>query len=137
MTTQLATRPRTATTISARGAVRPGHLVAGFGLLAAAVVAAVVRDTGVSSVLVFALLPDVALLAAIGAGPPQPGQLPRRAVPAYNLLHDPVVPAVLLVAAVAGLGTYWVVAAMTWAAHIAIDRGVGYRLRTRDGWQRG
>ena len=63
--------------------------------------------------------------------------LARRAVPAYNLLHSPVVPALLLVAAVAGLGAYWAVAAITWAAHIAIDRGVGYGLRTRDGWQRG
>lgn len=137
MTTNLATPPVTVAVPSARNAVRPAYLVAGLLLLTAAVTGAVVLDTGLSSVLVFALLPDIALLAGIGAGPHQPGQLPRRAVPAYNLFHGPIVPALLLVAAVAGLGTYWAVAAITWAAHIAIDRGVGYGLRTRDGWQRG
>lgn len=120
----------------ARGAVRPAHLVTGLLLLIAAVTGSVAYGTGVSSVLVFALLPDVALLAGIG-GPHQPGQLPRHAVPAYNLLHSPAVPVALLVAGLAGLGTYWVVAATTWGAHIAIDRGLGYGLRTRDGWQRG
>jgi hypothetical protein len=129
--------PLAGTTHSARGAVRPAHLVAGVVLLVAAIVAAAAWDTGLSSVLVFALLPDVALLAAIGGGPHQPGQLPRRAVPVYNLLHSPVVPVLLLVAAVGGLGSYWVVAATTWAAHIALDRGVGYGLRSKDGWQRG
>src|SRR5688572_193180 len=94
----------------ARGAVRPAYLVAGVLLLAAAVTAAVTQETGVSSVLLFLLLPDVALLVGIGAGPHQPGQLPRRAVPAYNLLHSPAVPvAMLLVAATGLLGTYWVV----------------------------
>jgi hypothetical protein len=132
----LATPTVTASAPAARGAVRPGHLVAGLLLLAAAVVAAAVLDTGASSVLLFAVLPDIALLAGIG-GAHQPGQLPRRAVPAYNLLHSPAVPAVLMLAAVAGLGTYWLVAATTWAAHIALDRGLGYGLRSRDGWQRG
>jgi hypothetical protein len=121
----------------ARTAPRPGHLVAGLLLLAAAVVAATTWGTGVSSVLVFALLPDVALLAAAGAKH-APGQLPARAVPLYNLLHHPAVPAALLLAGAAGLlGSYWLVAGLAWAAHIAVDRGVGYGLRTRDGWQRG
>jgi hypothetical protein len=106
-------------------------------LLTAAVVAAAVQGTGVSSVLVFLVLPDVALLAAIG-GRHEPGQLPRRAVPAYNLMHSPAVPAAMFVVALTGvLGTYWLVAATTWAAHIALDRGLGYGPRTRDGWQRG
>ncbi len=122
---------------AARGPARPAHLVTGIGLLALAVTAAVLWDTGVTSVLVFALLPDLALLAGIGGGPHQPGQLPRRAVRAYNLSHGPLVPALLLVAAVAGLGAYWLVAATTWVAHTAIDRGVGYGLRSDDGWQRG
>ena len=115
---------------------RPGHLVAGAALTALAVTLAATWGTGVSSVLLFAVLPDVALLLAIG-GSMAHGQLPPRAVPAYNLLHHPAVPAALLALAASGvLGRYWLVASLAWAAHIAIDRGVGYGLRTRDGWQR-
>lgn len=121
----------------ARTAVRPAYLVAGTALLAAAVTGAAMLDTGVASVLLFAVLPDVALLVGL-TQPHAPGQLPRSAVPVYNALHSPAVPAVLLLATAAGLlGTYWLVAATTWAAHIALDRGLGYGLRTRDGWQRG
>ena len=77
-----------------------------------------------------------ALLLALGQQF-QHGQLPRRAVPAYNLLHHPVVPTLVLAAALTGLlGTYWVVAALAWAAHICIDWAAGYGLRTADGWQR-
>ena len=139
MTTNLVPSP-VDTTVRApvgRGAVRPASLVAGVLLLAAAVVAASVENTGVSSVLLFVVLPDVALLVGIGVRH-EPGQLPRRAVPAYNLLHSPAVPvAIFVVAATGVLGAYWLVAATTWAAHIAMDRGLGYGLRTRDGWQRG
>ena len=137
MTTTTAQSPYDVRPGLARTTARPGHLVAGLLLLAAAVAAAMTGDTGVSSVLVFVLLPDVALLAAAGARH-APGQLPARAVPLYNLLHHPAVPAVLLLAGVVGLlGSYWLVAGLAWAAHIAVDRGVGYGLRTRDGWQRG
>ena len=129
--------PYDVSTGRARTEVKPGHLVAGAVLLAAAVVAAMTWETGVSSVLVFALLPDVALLAAAGAKH-APGQLPARAVPVYNLLHHPGVPLALLGAGLVGLlGTYWLVAGLAWAAHVAVDRGVGYGLRTKDGWQRG
>ena len=138
MTANLVSPPvtSTGTAPTVRGRVRPGHLVTGLVLLTAAVTAAVVLGTGVSSVLVFMVLPDVALLIGLG-GSHLPGQLPRKAVPAYNLLHSPAVPALLLVAAVAWASAYWVVAATTWGAHIALDRGLGYGLRTADGWQRG
>ena len=131
-------RPPVDTTVQvpvARGPAHPLYLLAGVLLLATAVWAATTYDTGVSSVLVFALLPDIALLMGIG-GRHEPGQLPRRAVPAYNLLHHPVMPLAVATVALAG-GGYWLVAATAWAAHIAVDRGVGYGLRTRDGWQRG
>ena len=128
--------PRPATPAPlARGPVRPLPLLAGVALLATAVWAAARYDTGTSSVLLFALLPDVALLLAIG-GSHHPGQLPRRAVPVYNVLHHPVMPLLVGAAALVG-GGYWLVAAAAWAAHIAVDRGLGYGLRTRDGWQRG
>lgn len=133
------TAPATSTTHSqrARLGVRPAYLVAGTALTALAIGLAVTWGTGVSSVLVFALLPDAAFLLAIGQ-PMQQGQLPARAVPAYNLMHHPATPALVLAAALTGvLGQYWLVAALSWGAHVAIDRGVGYGLRTRDGWQRG
>jgi hypothetical protein len=121
----------------ARLTVRPAYLAAGVALLALAIGLAVTWETGVSSVLLFVLLPDTALLLAIGQ-PVQRGQLAPRAVPAYNLMHHPAVPTVLLALGAAGaLGQYWWVAALAWGAHIAVDRGVGYGLRTKDGWQRG
>jgi hypothetical protein len=133
-TTTSAPRP---TEPLARTAVRPSYLLAGSALTALAVTLAATWGTGISSVLVFALLPDVALLLAT-SGHTRPGQLPSRAVPAYNLMHHPAVPAVLLALAATGvLGRYWLVAALAWGAHIAVDRGVGYGLRTADGWQRG
>lgn len=101
-----------------------------------AIALAVRHDTGVGSVLLFAVLPDLAFLLALGQSH-QPGQLARRAVPAYNLMHHPALPALLLVASATGLlGTYWLVAALAWGAHIAFDRAAGYGLRTSDGWQR-
>ena len=137
MTTELIDVITPPSTGVARGRVRPGYLVLGLALLGIATAGAIRYDTGVSSVLLFALLPDVALLAGIG-GAHQPGQLPRRAVPFYNLMHHPLVPVALALLVATGLaGTYWLVAAVTWAGHIAVDRGVGYGPRTRDGWQRG
>lgn len=121
----------------ARGPARPGYLVLGLALVAAAIAGELILGTGVWSVLVWAVAPDLALLLAIGART-APGQLPRRAVPAYNLLHAPLLPLLLLVVAGAGLlSTYWLVAAVTWLAHICIDRGCGYGPRTPEGWQRG
>jgi hypothetical protein len=120
----------------ARGDVRPVYLGLGLGLATAAVVGSVVAGTGASSVLVWAVLPDVALLLAIGSTT-APGQLPRHAVPAYNLLHAPALPLLLLAGVGAGLlGSYWLVAAISWLAHIGIDRGCGYGPRTPEGWQR-
>lgn len=127
----------TATISTARDDVRAGYLVAGAALTALAVAGAVAWGTGASSVLLFAVLPDLAFLLAIGQ-PAERGQLPSRAVPAYNLMHRPVLPLVLLGASVAGLlSQYWLVASLAWGAHLAFDRGCGYGLRTKDGWQRG
>ncbi len=78
---------------------------------------------------------NLALFAGIGRGL-APGQLHPRAVPLYNALHRLVGPAALAVASI-WLGEAWRVAAMAWAAHVALDRAVGYWLRTREGFQRG
>lgn len=137
MSTSLTTAPHVAQSRDSPFPRRTGYALAGTGLTVAAVALAVARDTGVGSVLLFAVLPDVALLLALGRAH-QPGQLPARAVPAYNLLHRPSPPVTLALASLAGLvSTYWLVAGLSWLAHICFDRACGYGLRTADGWQRG
>jgi Domain of unknown function (DUF4260) len=58
------------------------------------------------------------------------GQLHPRAVPLYNALHRFIGP--ILLAFVPG----FLLGALAWGLHIAIDRTVGYGLRSRDGFQR-
>lgn len=83
----------------------------------------------------FAVLPDLALLPGISPGL-EKGQLHPRAVPLYNLAHRFWGPALLGAAAVAGLGVAVFIAALAWALHNALDRSVGYGLRTPEGFQR-
>lgn len=81
--------------------------------------------------------PDIAPLFGMGRGL-APGRLHPRAVPLYNALHHPAGPVALAVVVATGvLATPWLIAAGAWAAHIAIDRALGYGLRTREGFQRG
>jgi hypothetical protein len=80
--------------------------------------------------------PDLALLLGAGAGL-APGQIHPRAVPVYNAVHRVWAPlALVALAAVGVLGAGWLVAGLAWGAHVALDRTVGYGLRTRDGFQR-
>ena len=45
--------------------------------------------------------------------------------------------AILLAAAAIGsLGSAWVIGGLAWALHVALDRALGYGLRTHDGFQR-
>jgi hypothetical protein len=111
------------------------------GLGVAALVLAislVVRDgLGPIPVVLFMIAPDLAFLAAAGASHDH-GQLPARAVPLYNALHGTIGPVILILLGVMGLlSTWWLAAGLSWAAHVTLDRGFGYGLRTRDGWQRG
>jgi hypothetical protein len=102
---------------------------------AASFAAALVLDAGAWQLWAFLVLPDVALLFGVGRGLER-GQLHPRAVPAYNVLHMLYGPAALAVASV-WLGEAWLVGALAWAAHIALDRAVGYGLRDARGFQRG
>jgi hypothetical protein len=105
-----------------------------YAALSAACVAAIVA-TGESGwlALACALWPDVALLYGAAPGLAK-GQLHPRAVGLYNALHSfagPLIPA----AAAVWLGPTWTVVALAWAAHIALDRAVGYGPRTAEGFQ--
>ena len=111
---------------------RAAYAIAFAGLLAAALL---VAGPGIWQLWAFLAIPDVALLAGISADL-QRGQLHPRAVPLYNALHVLYGPAALAIASI-WLGPAWLAAALAWAAHGAMDRGVGYALRDRDGFVRG
>jgi Domain of unknown function (DUF4260) len=114
---------------------------AGFALLAAALTGLAVFEaaghgTGWWQFLAFGAGPDLALLVGIAPGLAA-GQLHPRAVPLYNLLHRFYGPILLALAAGTGLlGVGYLVGALAWGAHVALDRAVGYGLRTPDGFQR-
>ena len=93
------------------------------------------RDVSIWYAVIFAVMPDLALLAGYDPNLAK-GQLHPRAVPLYNALHSFVGPALLAITALLVLGDAWLVAALAWALHIALDRCIGYGLRTRDGFQR-
>ena len=103
-------------------------------LIAALAYEVAATDTSWWLVVAFLLGPDIALFAGIGSGL-EKGQLHPRAVPLYNALHRYWGPAALAAASFV-LPDAWLVAALAWALHISVDRAVGYRLRTREGFQR-
>jgi Domain of unknown function (DUF4260) len=103
--------------------------------LAGATIATVfTRDASGWVALGFAMMPDIALIAGMSSGL-EKGQLHPRAVPLYNVLHSFIGPIALGLLGVA-LGPSWLAAALAWGAHIAVDRAVGYGMRTSEGFQR-
>ena len=66
------------------------------------------------------------------------GQMPSRAVPAYNALHRVCGPDRPRPArgASASCRPALLVGALVWGFHIFLDRALGYGLRTPDGFQR-
>jgi hypothetical protein len=126
----------TAALLSHRPLRRLVLAAAAVGLLGAAIGTAIGRGTGYWQLAAFGLGPDLALFLGIGRDLER-GRLHPRAVRLYNLLHHLAPPVVLGAAAAAGLvSDGYLVAALIWAFHIALDRAVGYGPRTRDGFQR-
>ncbi|CAG7598405.1 DUF4260 family protein [Leucobacter soli] len=83
---------------------------------------------------VFACLPDIALIGAFA----EHGRLKPRRVGFYNLLHAPMLGAMLVAAGLAILALpphTWIaaLAGLAWLAHIAVDRACGFGLRAADG----
>lgn len=112
-----------------------------YGLLALILGAGVVylvfnRGVGGWQALAFALAPDLALLLGIAPALAR-GQIHPRAVPLYNALHVFVGPLLLGIAAALWRGLPWLAGALAWGVHIAVDRGLGIGLRTREGFIRG
>jgi Domain of unknown function (DUF4260) len=114
---------------------RPAYAALAAVLLGAAVYVLLDRGTGWWQFFAFGAMPDVALFVGAGRGLAQ-GQLHPRAVPLYNALHRFAGPVAFGLIAVAFLPAGYVVGALAWGLHIAIDRVAGYGLRTPDGFQR-
>jgi hypothetical protein len=84
--------------------------------------------------IVFAIAPDLALLAGAGPGLER-GQIRPGAVPLYNAVHRFWAPAVLVAVSLL-LAPAWLAAGLAWIAHIAFDRSLGFGLRSPEGFQR-
>jgi hypothetical protein len=123
------------TSATHHGAARPVYALASAAILGALVAALVAFDGGWWQLAAFAVGPDVALLAGIAPGLAK-GQLHPRAVPLYNALHRFWGPAALAALALVLLPGGYLVGALAWALHVAVDRTLGYGLRTPDGFQR-
>ena len=115
---------------------RVGYAALALVLLTSVVVAAATHGTGYWQIVTFAVGPDLTLLAGAGQDL-QRGQLHPRAVRAYNLAHRLWGPAALIVVGAAiGGQVAWLLGGLTWAFHIALDRALGFGLRTPAGFQR-
>jgi hypothetical protein len=88
---------------------------------------------GLIVVVVFGVLPHLPVL--LGIRQPRPrGHIGPRAVPLFNLLHQPLIPAAAVGLALAGFAPTLVLAAgLAWLGHIVLDWGLGAGLRARDG----
>jgi hypothetical protein len=137
-----AQRTMTATTDDTVSGVRHGDprsrlVYAAMAMLfmTAAVTLVAAVNAGFWQLIVFAVLPDVAILAGLDRGLAR-GQMHPRAVPIYNALHRFFGPAALAAGAPL-LGAVWLIAALGWAFHICFDHAVGLGLRTREGFVSG
>ncbi|MFE5856016.1 hypothetical protein ACFQ61_22805 [Streptomyces sp. NPDC056500] len=126
---------------STSGSVRVAWGVLG-GLLLIWDVFEVVKHTGwvIPAAALGAVLPDLSRIAGLGQET-HPGQLPRRAVPLYNLLHQPLIPfGIMVVFSFLGDAPEDIAApftfGMSWLTNIAIARAMGFGQRTADGWVR-
>ena len=127
----------TAATISPRSSAgRIAYATLTALLLTAVVAEAMKHGTGYWQIAAFGIAPDLTLFLGAGAGLAK-GQLHPRAVGAYNLMHRLWAPLLILAAAASGLiGLGFLIGALAWTFHIALDRALGYGLRTPDGFQR-
>jgi hypothetical protein len=105
-------------------------------LLTAIAAEVLAHDAGYWQLAVWLSVPDLPLLLGIDGSLAQ-GQLHPRATRAYNLTHRFWPPLLLLAVAGAGvLSVGFLVGALAWTFHLALDRALGYGLRTADGFQR-
>jgi hypothetical protein len=114
---------------------RPAYAALAAALLAAALYVPITEGTGWWQFFAFGAAPDIALFVGIAPGLAK-GRLHPRAVPLYNALHRFTGPLAFALLAAAFLPAGYLVGALAWGLHIAVDRVAGYGLRTPDGFQR-
>jgi hypothetical protein len=113
---------------------RTMYLLVGAALTAFALVEMIRFGGSTWWALLFVILPDIAL--AYGAAPGlEQGRLHPRAVRFYNAVHSFWIPLALMLVGL-WLPPLVLTSGVVWAAHIAWDRGLGYGIRTREGYQR-
>jgi hypothetical protein len=72
----------------------------------------------------------LAVIAGIGQSHPE-GRMPRRGLAVFNAMHEPIVPAAIVLAQLTGLvPTLIFVVATAWLSHIVIGWGIGDRKRS-------
>ncbi|MCZ7373533.1 DUF4260 domain-containing protein [Micromonospora sp. WMMC250] len=106
--------------------------VEGLAVATLAVVVTVTAGYPWWSLLALFLVFDLSMLGYLGG--------PRLGAFCYNLAHSYALPAVLGAVAVAAAGfgdpIGWLgVLALAWGFHIAVDRGLGYGLKTAEGFE--
>jgi hypothetical protein len=121
-----------------RAARRLGWLALGLAAATLTVIQVSGHGTGALALAVaLAVAPDLAM--PIGASRRLArGQLAPTAVPFYNAAHRPWGPLALLAAGGIWPGSAALLAGgLAWLAHVGLDRGLGFGLRTPAGFQRG
>jgi hypothetical protein len=92
------------------------------------------HDLGLVPLLLFGILPHLTVLLGLGQ-PHGRRQLAQRAVPAFNVMHHPVVPLALAAVAATGvIGPFWLVGALAWLSHVVVDWALGDGMRGPDGF---
>lgn len=108
-----------------RLALRHLWLVPGIGLALLASAQASSLHVGMIPLLVFGIVPHLTVLVGIGQAH-APGQMAPRAVPLFNAMHRPIVPAAVLGLAATGIWpSFWLVGALAWLGHIVVDWAFG------------
>ncbi|MEO8462103.1 MAG: hypothetical protein ABI555_02735 [Chloroflexota bacterium] len=131
--TTIATAPTMAVRRPRRLRRRHLWLIPGLGVTLFANGQAQIHDLGLAPLLVFSIAPHMTVLLGIGQ-PHAKGQLAPRAVPLFNLMHQPALPlAVVATAALGVLPLFWLVGGLAWLGHIVVDWGLDDGLWTANG----
>lgn len=114
-------------------ASRPFILIPGLAVLTGAIAMAVRTGTPWWLVLVGFAAPDLAFVLAIAQENGAPGRIPRSAITSYNMLHRTFTPLLVLLILAQLHSAPTAIIALSWYAHILVDRAAGFGLRDRQG----
>jgi hypothetical protein len=118
---------------------RLAWLILGLAAATLTVIQVTSHGTGALALAVaLAVAPDLTMLIGASRRKLARGQLAPAAVPFYNTAHRVWGPLLLLAAGAGWPGSAALLAGgLAWLAHVGLDRGLGFGLRTAAGFQRG